>query len=665
MDEHLHNDPLEEFFRRSLDDFGDEPSDDVWNGLDNRLALHESGGEGVSPSATPPTGGILTASSFLKWIGMAAIAGLLSLATYYIYQQNNEIANLSQHINQQTQTIEELHTKVDNLETNEEEELQKGKNLPSANSLQNNNVEPKENIEKSNTAASKNELNARNLPPKSSSFNPLQNNNLEQNKVETIEGEDIAAKKEVNQSSFNPLQNNNLEQNKVETIEGEDIAAKKEVNQSSFNPLSNSNLEQNKVETIEVGDIAAKKEVNQSSFNPLQNNNLEQNKVETIEGNGIAAKKELDKTSMTPLQNKDLHQYTTEDIDFPTTSMEEDATKMDRTDETKTETDNQSNELMESLDKLQKKKTQKTLKVKPDKKKAAKLENALAQKSSKSTKSTDNSVEEMDNQSLPQTPSASDSQWAIAATFAPARSFRTIKSTIPNDNMVKKINEQEKPQLSFETGIEVAYQFKTNWHLKSGVNYRQVNQVAVYKPKLQYRPDAPKEVHNGKPRFIYNYSIPGSYGLNEVEFGLEDFNNITDGESFDLEVKNDQTFNWMRVPLLVQHDLGKGRLQGNIMGGLAANFLLKEKQNFNTVKSMDNRFRHHDTRPNKPLPQEKITNSYFEYVLGVGLSYQINDHLQLFVTPTYSAALAPVYKNKVLKTYPFSLSGNIGVRLSL
>jgi hypothetical protein len=140
MEENLHKDNLEEFFKNSFneenigppDDQWDVPSDDVWSGINKT----------INPTSAP-------AAPFtfnLKWF-MAAAASILILGlVYYNYTLQKQISNLTEVIENQENTIDKLEKMV--LEKGQMEEGNNGvKSEGESNLVENGKKEKSGNIE--------------------------------------------------------------------------------------------------------------------------------------------------------------------------------------------------------------------------------------------------------------------------------------------------------------------------------------------------------------------------------------------------------------------------------------------------------------------------------------------------------------------------------------
>jgi len=651
MDEHLHNDPLEDFFRRSLDDFGGEPSDDVWSNLDERLTLHESGaiGEGVSPPAASSSS--IVESAFTKWIAFAAVLIFLGFFTYHIYQQNTEIANLSEHIDQQTQTIEKLNDKVDNLQYTEDKSSQslfqtedaKDNSIP----LQNNNLQQVNSMGESDMAGSTNDTEIVNPPHKNAPANTGNSFGKSNLKKKSPRKRNRIATTKDKADSFNGLQKN---------------APANTDNHFVTNDLKEKNmLEGNRI-------AAAKDKVN--TADELQKE-LSKNIDSSLEENGLEEKANANLLESNP-SNVDE-----EGVNHLTEILEEDTPTLptvetETNSKTAKQTANQASttQTVKEAKKEKRKQKRKTPKINNNKKKSSLPEGALAQKSpSKAGEKT--SVEVEDAQLLPEIPSVSDnSKWSIAASFGPSYSFRRIKNKGSKD-IAKEINSREKVGFSYDLGIELAYRVQKNWSVKSGIQYRQMQQIANHRFKLDCkRRDGGSGGPQPQSSDIFDCKaekVRGSYGEVDLDFELKAMEPIQGNNELELDVENKLNFKWLRIPVLVQHTLGSERLKTSVTGGLAVNFLLNEKPDFKTKKLQDGRFEHRGTKHNRPdntPSSDNISKNYLEYIVGLGMSYQTSDKLQLFVEPTYSAAFKPVFENKDIQTTPFSLSGNLGIRVS-
>lgn len=106
MDENLHKDNLEEFFKNSLndenidssDDPWDVPSDDVWLGINETI--------NPVPTPAPPF------SFNLNWLLAAAASILILGLVYYNYTLQNKIGELSEVVENQKNTIDKLEKLV-------------------------------------------------------------------------------------------------------------------------------------------------------------------------------------------------------------------------------------------------------------------------------------------------------------------------------------------------------------------------------------------------------------------------------------------------------------------------------------------------------------------------------------------------------------------------
>ncbi len=106
MEENLHKDNLEEFFKKSFDDENidpsndqwDVPSDDVWSGINEK----------IKPAAKPAPPSVFN----LKWL-MAAAASILILGlVYYNYTLQKQVGDLKELVENQEITIDGLKDQV-------------------------------------------------------------------------------------------------------------------------------------------------------------------------------------------------------------------------------------------------------------------------------------------------------------------------------------------------------------------------------------------------------------------------------------------------------------------------------------------------------------------------------------------------------------------------
>ena len=694
----LHNDPLEDFFRRSLDDFGDEPSDDVWSNLDERLALHESGLSAETITETSRSFVTNISSSVLwKWGGVAIIAGLLSLLSYHIYQQNNEIANLSEHIDQQTHTIEELNDKVENLKpsfdiaTNKNESTAKDSPQNVDESALKNAVEAPNKTSTVNTNRLQKDM-PNNIARNSSIEKELSKNSIEAAKSKTSIADTDKLQKDTPVSPIKPstegkewkekvaTEGNSIEAAKSKTSIADTDKLQKDASSSPIKPSIEGKEWKKKVATKGNLIEAAKSNTNIADTDKLQKDASSSPIKPSIEGKEWKEKVATKGNSIEATKNNTNIADTDELVNTPIEKLEDDTPPL-LTEEVVSKEKAAKGASSTASENAQVPKTKKTKSKQPKikkerptktnfpKKKSSKPEGALAQNRPDSEAEKEVSVEvEEEQQAVPKTPSSSNQKWSIAASFAPNHSFRRIKNKNQKD-AAKELNARETAAFSYDAGIAVGYKLSNKWSLKSGLQYRQVQQTSNLSLRLTCNQNNPGGGPNpGRRTFTCKAKeVKSSFGEIDIDFVLTD-DSINDGDEVDLNIEHTQALNWLRIPLLVQYKSGKGKWKAGITGGLAANFLLNQTPKFRPIRPRDRRFQHRETRLQKPEPTTtqppKISKSHLEYVVGLGVEYQANDQLHLFIEPTYSAALKPVFENKNIQTTPYSLSGNMGVRIS-
>ncbi len=107
MDKNLHDDNLEDFFRKELNKLDESPPDDIWDDIEMV----------IQPVATPSNSRLL----WYRWASVAALL-LIGLVAYtFIYQKNNTIEMFSQKLEEQSKIIDSLQKEIEasNVQKNE------------------------------------------------------------------------------------------------------------------------------------------------------------------------------------------------------------------------------------------------------------------------------------------------------------------------------------------------------------------------------------------------------------------------------------------------------------------------------------------------------------------------------------------------------------------
>ncbi|MEL6864008.1 MAG: outer membrane beta-barrel protein [Bacteroidota bacterium] len=113
MDDHLHKDPLEQFFKKAfedeqnlpVDDDWDIPSDQVWDNIDSRL-----------PAVKP--GAVVRTMPGKWWYWAAAAVVVVALMTYHLINSNQQFKEMADQVESNTKLIDELKQQTQDLKSN-------------------------------------------------------------------------------------------------------------------------------------------------------------------------------------------------------------------------------------------------------------------------------------------------------------------------------------------------------------------------------------------------------------------------------------------------------------------------------------------------------------------------------------------------------------------
>lgn len=259
-------------------------------------------------------------------------------------------------------------------------------------------------------------------------------------------------------------------------------------------------------------------------------------------------------------------------------------------------------------------------------------------------------------------PVSNGSRFFAGAMISPNRTFRTIQSSRPADELPAYLKENEFAAWTTEFGARVGWAPNRRWAITSGVGIYTMQQQSLHRFRINFDPGRERPVGNGQLAGAYHLTIPSSYGDAYVELRMQRNPNnlpITPGQFINVEMQTNTEIRYVTVPLNAHYFLHAGRWSAGLKGGLALNFL--QGQQFSAVskvgqRGLATRVIAVDRRV------ENIRKVVPDFQLGAALWYHPHPGWLLSVEPTYRQGLQPVIERPAFNINQYAWGVQLGLQ---
>lgn len=640
MSEQIHKDNLEDFFRKSLENFGDEPSGDLWDKIEG----------GIPPKPRSNIGQRAT------WLAAALLVGLvLTWGGYTFYQATDKVDSLSDTVAKQAEMIETLQNKVDGLHDMDDLNRGEGEAGRVGEGTKNEIRKDKTNDLKNEQGLEKGEVDIRNRKATGLEIDTEAlsagvkaiNKDVKNTETETAHPQNgtafqKTAKNEKSNDLTRPIQDGNRLTDRLPNSEDAHFK-KNSLAKISSHPNINPNKQGGRKQTGEHFSTKNKGTVkgtevdtkNSDVFIPLSN-------VQVIEDNSLSILRPASSKGGTK-QEEGKHLQT----DFYRLPSQESNAEIQL---------NTPKPLPQKLLAISIEAINWT----------GDIEEALPAKKMPLAKVP-----------MPTLPSNKESGWSVGIVATPMYSYRKLVGK-KDKKCVNKLNEQESGAISMQAGVELAYQWNKKWRLSSGMVYKTINQRATRVERVRYT-EMGAEVSDNELSNNYKIEVETAYGRTDYDVRLTherqfDGQDLAEGDSLQLSLDTKQQLQYISVPLAADYGVEFGKFRFTVRGGIATNFKVRSSNELKRLPPPNSRVRHNDMPPNSggnpppvggPPPPKKnkhLKAVNLDVLAGVGMHYQANRQWSIGFEPTYQRAVTPVFEDKKIKVYPYSFGGQLGVR---
>lgn len=218
---------------------------------------------------------------------------------------------------------------------------------------------------------------------------------------------------------------------------------------------------------------------------------------------------------------------------------------------------------------------------------------------------------------------------------------------------------------TFAFGVNAGVGIAKNLSFETGLLYRSSLLTTTHEPKFKYNERKTPPI-GGNPRdcqFEYDLNTPSGTVALAITVEKNVSSNPRDEEEITLKINSEQSLQYLSVPLLLNYQIGNGKLHLNAKGGTLLNFLLENDFNITGVASNNNNFR---PQNNQPLRGELL---YFnqlslDYLLQFGIAYDVTRNLSVHLDPMLVGSITNQSSNRFIQSSNASVGVSAGVTWS-
>jgi hypothetical protein len=259
-------------------------------------------------------------------------------------------------------------------------------------------------------------------------------------------------------------------------------------------------------------------------------------------------------------------------------------------------------------------------------------------------------------------PVSGGSRFFVGAMISPNRTFRTIQSSRPANELPAYLKENEFAAWTTEFGARAGWMPNRRWAVTTGLGVYAMQQQSSHQFRIKFDPGRERPVGEGQLAGAYHLTIPSSYGDAHVEVRMQRNPNnlpITPGQFINVEMQTTTEIRYVTVPLNVHYFVTAGRWSAGLKGGLAMNFL--QGQQFSAVskvgqRGLATRVIAVDRRV------ENIRRVVPDFQLGAALWYRPHPGWLLSLEPTYRQGLQPVIERPAFNINQYAWGLQLGVQ---
>ncbi len=251
-------------------------------------------------------------------------------------------------------------------------------------------------------------------------------------------------------------------------------------------------------------------------------------------------------------------------------------------------------------------------------------------------------------------------QFFAGVFIAPSYAYRSLEPAPDAQYGLPLFRKYEQARWSSEMGFRIGTQFAKRWTLRSGIGLYNIRQESNQRFRVFYDPGLEEPANNNEVQSRHALYVSSAYGNAEVEVNLNRSVNqpLIPGEPILLNVHTQQELSFISIPLLLGRTFGNGRMQAQVTGGIAANFL-NAKAFQSSVRARRDEVAVPQIQVRRDL--EAVQTQTFDYLLAASVDYQLNRNLFLRLEPTFRKNLSPIIYTTTFQTSAYTLGLQTGL----
>ncbi len=259
---------------------------------------------------------------------------------------------------------------------------------------------------------------------------------------------------------------------------------------------------------------------------------------------------------------------------------------------------------------------------------------------------------------------------AIEAFRMPGKLNNSLDFNLPTDIPYQPrelTRRRVKSSNSTNLGLNIEYQISPRWSIYSGINFQRTENTESHqlsflrKERSGHRPG--RTGTSKDYQYDYNYPLNTSSGL--VNMQLKMVQSTTDiipddEQAFEIIVTTEEkTASWS-IPLFLEYQFGNGKFKPFFRAGFNMHFNINHDFQVKEVSSADKFLKQRPQSASKGFLKYQA-NTRLDYLVSLGLAYELNEHWQIQLHPSYLASLSDTNKHPLI----LGKTENLGVAASL
>ncbi len=244
---------------------------------------------------------------------------------------------------------------------------------------------------------------------------------------------------------------------------------------------------------------------------------------------------------------------------------------------------------------------------------------------------------------------------AVSGMFFTSRNLQTQTG--------QALNGTETGSWTWQHGIQLGRNLNAHWALETGLQRSSIRLQAERLILFQYRTDREKFNPN---RYLYQNStdqvIQTSFGAVDMrmDMGREPSRPILDQANVEIMLRTNEQVNFLRIPLLLHYQTGKGPWQWSLGAGLGINLKTGYELSLTAARANRPGVRNISARvQNRP---DGLAPVMLDAQFGAGLQYRLAPRWALQLSPQLRYGISSINRSSALKS--FAVSGGLQLGLN-